>query len=352
MRLVRSVSGSLGRRCGAVILWPMLAVALCLPGSVLARANLTPVPDPFEAGGPAAGMPARSSIPPMPEPAAPDPVLQGAPASTPATGASAASLMLLYNPTRPSELSIFRPQAQRFIQLARAQRPKINAMTSRERIQFLENYVFALCNKRIVHGMQVNFAQETGVDSFCGYQPGMLNCYASDTCDEAAEDEAVRYIKAALARFDKFVRWSERRKWQYRGDALNVAIYTRNMPGRQMNTCSMLKVVNDNPQPVIVTVRGSVRTFNGQTHEVFGKPYYVAAKSSLPNLGDEDLFNKDTEARLRTLTSEVLSLSRRLSITDLYAYTGVHERWNCFPTVGNGSIAQPVIQQVSVEFPK
>lgn len=307
------------------VLWVLLVLVLLFPHhGAYAKANLTPVADPFESATTRVGALKVNALP----------------------------VLLLYDPTRASELSVFRGPAQRFIQLARAQRPKFNAMSSREKIQYLENYVFGLCNKRIVNGLQVAFTMETGADSFCGYQPGMLSCFAADTCDDAAQDEAVKYIKAALARYDKFIRWSERRKWQYRGDALKVAFYTRNMPGRHANTCAMLKLINDNPEPVIVNIRGSVRSSDGQTNAVFGKPYYVAAKSALPNLSDEDLFNKDTEARLRSLTSEVLALSKRLSIPDLQAYTGTHERWNCFASGNsNGSASQAVVQQVVVEFP-
>ncbi len=266
-------------------------------------------------------------------------------------GLKAFPVMLLYDPTRASELPVFTGNSKRFIQSARTLRPKFNAISSREKVQFLENYIFSLCNARIVNGMSAIYTLETGTEGFCGYQPGILNCFAADNCDKGAQEEAVSYIRRALAKYDNFIRWSERRKWQYRGDALHVAFYTRNTPGKYGDTCASLKLINDNPQPIIVKMRGSVRSDDGKMHGVFGKPYYVAAKSSLPNLSDEDLFNKDTEARMRTLTADALALSKRLSIPDIQAYTGTHEKWNCFSS-RNGGAAQAVLQQIVVEFPQ
>lgn len=262
-----------------------------------------------------------------------------------------APLILLYNPMRPSELPIFTGTAQRFIQSARPLRPKFNAMTSRDKVQFLERYVFALCNSHLVNGMDLVFKMETGSENFCGYAPGMLNCFASDSCDEKAYDDSVKFIKASLGKFDRFLKWSDRRKWQYRGDAMRVAFYTRNTPTRSGFLCSTLKLVNDNEEAAIVRIRATQRNADGRAQTVFSRPYYVGPKSSLPNLSDEDLFSKDTESRMRKLTTDAMALAKRAGITDIQAYTGTHERWNCFPSTKTNT-PQAEFQQVYVEFPK
>ena len=258
-------------------------------------------------------------------------------------------LMLLYNPMRTSEMSIFQGGAQRFIQTARPLRARFNALPSRDKVQFLERYVFALCNSRLVNGMDMVFKMETAGEGFCGYSPGMLSCFAADNCDEPAYETSVAYIRGALAKFDKFIRWSERRKWQYRGDARKVAFYTRVTQTRSGFLCTTLKLLNENEQAAIVHVQAMQRNAEGQVQAVLTRPYYLAPKSSLPNLSDEDLFSKDTEARMRKLMSEALAAARQAGISDIQAYTGTHERWNCFPSSKN-SVSQPDIRQVYVEF--
>ncbi len=260
-------------------------------------------------------------------------------------------LMLLYNPMRASELPIFSGSAQRFIQLARPLRPKFNAMPSREKVQFLERYVFAMCNSHLVNGMDIVFKMETGTENFCGYSPGMLSCFAADKCDEATYDNAVKYIKGSLAKFDRFVKWSDRRKWQYRGDALRVGFYTRNTLTKSGMICTTLKLVNDNDEPAIVRMRASLRSADGRLQTVFSRPYYVGPNASLPNLSDENLFSKDTEVRMRKLTADAQAVAKRAAILDIQAYTGTHERWNCFPSP-KPDAPQAEFQQVFIEFPK
>lgn len=260
-------------------------------------------------------------------------------------------VMLLYNPVRPSELPIFTGTALRFMQSARQQRPRFNAISSREKVQFLERYVYAMCNSHLVNGMDLVFKMETASENFCGYSPGMLNCFAADNCDAKNYADSVTYIRGSLAKFDKFVRWSDRRKWQYRGDALKIGFYTRNTPSRNGTLCATLKLVNDNEEPVIVRMRAALRTADGRMQTVFSRPYYVAARSSLPNLSDEDLFSKDTEVRMRKLTADAMALAKRAGIADIQAYTGTHERWNCLPSA-KPTAAQADFHQVFVEFPK
>jgi hypothetical protein len=261
-----------------------------------------------------------------------------------------APVMLLYNPIRPFELSIFSGPALRFMQAARPHRPKINAFSPREQVQFLERYVFAMCNSQLVNGMDLVFKLETGSENFCGYSPGMLGCFAADNCDAKTFEDAVKYIRGTLSKYDQFVRWSDRRKWKYRGDALNVGFYTRNIVLRNGDLCATLKAVNDNVEPVILRLKSRVRASDGKVYPVFSRPYYVAGKSTLPNLSDENLFAKDTEVRMRKLTAEALAQAKRIGLTDIQAYTGTHERWNCFasskPTAG-----QAEFQQIHIEFP-
>lgn len=260
-------------------------------------------------------------------------------------------VMLLYNPMRPSEMTIFGGAAQRFIQSARPLRPKFNAMSSRDKVHFLERYVFAMCNSHLVNGMDLVFKMETGSENFCGYSPGMLNCFAADSCDETTYADAVKYIKGSLAKFDRFLKWSDRRKWQYRGDALKVGFYTRNTPTRSGQLCTTLKLINDNEEAAIVRVRASLRTADGRVQTVLSRPYYVGPKASLPNLSDENLFSKDTESRMRMLTADAQALGKRAGITDIQAYTGTHERWNCYSSP-KAEAPQAEFQQVFVEFPK
>ncbi len=260
------------------------------------------------------------------------------------------NLMLLYNPARASELSIFTGAARRFMDSARSQRPKFDAASPREKVQFLERYVFALCNSRLVNGMDLVFKMETSSENFCGYTPGMLSCFASGTCDAAARENAEKYIRGSILKFDHFTTWAERRKWQYRGDALKVAFYTRNTQTRSGFQCSTLKLINDNPKPVIVWIRASRRDADGRTQTVFSKPYYLEAQSTLPNLSDEDLFAKDTESRMRKLMAEAMAAARRLGINDIQAYSGTHERWNCAPS-SKENLPQPVMQKIQIEFP-
>lgn len=280
------------------------------------------------------------SVPPLVD-IAPEPV--SAPPKTPPA-------LLLYNPLREAELPIFSGTAQRFIQSARPLRPKFNAMSSREKVNFLERYVFAMCNSRLVNGMDMVFKLETGSENFCGYMPGMLSCFAADSCTVPAYNEAVKYIRGSLAKFDRFMKWSDRRKWQYRGDAFKVSFYTRNTLTKRGQLCATLKLLNDNDEAVVVRVAARLRTADGGTHAVFTRPYYVAARSSLPNLSDEDLFSKDTEMRMRKLTADAQVLAKRVGMTDIQAYTGTHERWNCVSSASD-AVPQVEFSQVWVEFP-
>ena len=259
-------------------------------------------------------------------------------------------VLLLYNPTRASELPVFTGAAQRFIQSARPLRPKFNAMPSREKIQFLERYVFAMCNSRMVNGMDLVFKMETGDESFCGYSPGMLACFASDTCEEPIYWDMVKYIKGVLGRYDRFIKWADKRKWEYRGDALKVGFYTRNTLTKSGMACAALKLFNDNDEAVVIRLNASVRTTDGRVHPVFSRPYYVSPHGSLPNLSDEDLFSKDTEIRMRSLTSDAQALAKRMGIVDIQAYTGTHERWNCFASPGV-EMQQIQFQKIFIEFP-
>ncbi|MBV2234752.1 MAG: hypothetical protein KUL75_04310 [Sterolibacterium sp.] len=257
--------------------------------------------------------------------------------------------LLLYNPLREAELLIFTGAAQRFIESARPLRPKFNAMSSREKVNFLERYVFAMCNSRLVNGMDMVFKLETGSENFCGYMPGMLSCFAADSCNAAAYDDAVKYIRASLAKFDRFIKWSDRRKWQYRGDAFKVAFYTRNTLTKRGQLCATLKLLNDNEEAVVVRVAGRLRLADGSRQSVFTRPYYVAPRASLPNLSDEDLFSKDTEMRMRKLTADAQVWARQMGVTDIQAYTGTHERWNCVQA-SSDALPQTEISQVWVEF--
>lgn len=259
-------------------------------------------------------------------------------------------VQLLYNPLREAELSVFTGAAQRFMQSARPLRSKFNAMSSRDKVNFLERYVFAMCNSRLVNGMDMVFKLETGSENFCGYMPGMLSCFAADNCSEPAYQEAVKYIRGSLAKFDRFIKWSDRRKWQYRGDALKVAFYTRNTLTKRGQSCATLKLINDNDEAAVIRISARLRTADGSKQPVFTRPYYVAARSSLPNLSDEDLFSKDTEMRMRKLTADAQLLAKQAGITDIQAYTGTHERWNCVPSTGD-ALPQVEFSQVWVEFP-
>ena len=189
----------------------------------------------------------------------------------------------------------------RFVQSARSHRPKFDGLSAREKIHFLERYVFAICNSRLVNGMDLVFKLETGSENFCGYSPGMLNCYADEECDEAKRTETAQYVQGTLEKYDRFVDWAERRRWQYRGDALKVGFYTRNTLTKSGMICATLKLVNDNDEAVLVRLKSSLRTVDGRLQTVFSKPYYVGPRASLPNLSDEDLFSKDTELRMRQL---------------------------------------------------
>ncbi|KYC29122.1 protein of unknown function [Sterolibacterium denitrificans] len=283
---------------------------------------------------------AAVSVPPLVDVAEPEPV--SAPPKAP-------PVMLLYNPLREPELPIFTGAAQRFIQSARPLRPRFNAMPSREKVNFLERYVFAMCNSRLVNGMDMVFKMETGSENFCGYMPGMLSCFAADSCSEPAYAEAVKYIRGSLAKFDRFIKWSDRRKWQYRGDALKVAFYTRNTLTKRGQLCATLKLLNDNDEAVVVRAAARLRTADGGRHTVFSRPYYVAARSSLPNLSDEDLFSKDTEMRMRKLTADAQAVAKQAGIADIQAYTGTHERWNCVASASE-ALPQAEFSQVWVEF--
>ena len=253
----------------------------------------------------------------------------------------ASSVVLLYNPLRPAELSIFTGAALRFVHSARPLRPEFNRMPSREKVNFLERYVFAMCNSRLVNGMDMVFKMETNSENFCGYMPGMLSCFAADNCNAAAYQDAVQYIRGSLAKFDAFMRWSDRRKWQYRGDALGIAFYTRNTVTRRGQQCATLKLINDNATAVVVQAEAQLQLDTGEVKTVFSRPYYVAAKDDLPNLSDEDLFSKETESRMRKLTADAQGLARQLGIAEIQAYTGTHERWNCFAT---GQAALPQVR--------
>ncbi|MBP9713937.1 MAG: hypothetical protein KBD60_09645 [Sterolibacterium sp.] len=259
-------------------------------------------------------------------------------------------VILLYNPARRSELSIFTGPALRFVQSARSHRPKFDGLSAREKIHFLERYVFAICNSRLVNGMDLVFKLETGSENFCGYSPGMLNCYADEECDEAKRTETAQYVQGTLEKYDRFVDWAERRRWQYRGDALKVGFYTRNTLTKSGMICATLKLVNDNDEAVLVRLKSSLRTVDGRLQTVFSKPYYVGPRASLPNLSDEDLFSKDTELRMRQLTADAQAVAKRMSVVDIQAYTGTHERWNCFPSPGPDA-QQPRFQQLHIEFP-
>lgn len=265
------------------------------------------------------------------------------------TAPKAPPVLLLYNPVRTAELPIFTGAAQRFIQSARPLRPRFNAMSSREKVQFLERYVFAMCNSRMVNGMDLVFRMETGNENFCGYSPGMLNCFASDTCEESTYGDMVKYIKGVLGRYDSFIKWADRRKWEYRGDALKVGFYTRNTMTKSGMTCATLKLVNDNDEAAVVRMNASARTADGRIHSVFSRPYYVGPHASLPNLSDEDLFSKDTEIRMRSLTSDAQAFAKRMGIVDIQAYTGTHERWNCFASAG-ADVQQIQFQKIFIEF--
>ncbi len=259
-------------------------------------------------------------------------------------------VLLLYNPIRASELPVFTGVAQRFMQSARPLRPKFNAMSSREKVQFLERYVFAMCNSRMVNGMDLVFKMETGDENFCGYSPGMLACFASDTCEEPIYWDMVKYIKGVLGRYDRFIKWADKRKWEYRGDALKVGFYTRNTLTKSGMACTTLKLINDNDEAVVVRLNANVRTTDGRVHSVFSRPYYVSPHGTLPNLSDEDLFSKDTEIRMRSLTSDAQALAKRMGIVDIQAYTGTHERWNCFASAGV-EMQQIQFQKIFIEFP-
>lgn len=265
------------------------------------------------------------------------------------SGPRAPSVSLVYNPARSAELTIFSGPALRFIQSARPLRRQINAMNAREQVNFLERYVFAMCNSRLVNGMDLVYKLDTGSENFCGYVPGMLSCYVAENCDEKTGLKAVQYMQGALDKFDRFMRWSDQRKWQYRGDALRVGFYTRNTLTRSGRLCATLKLINDHDRAAIVYLRANLKTSDGRSHGVFSRPYYVAAHSSLPNLSDEDLFNRDTEARMRKLTLDAQELARRLGVSDIQAYTGTQEHWNCVanPAGRNASLE---LQKIHVEF--
>ena len=267
------------------------------------------------------------------------------------TGPLSPPLLLLYNPARSSELPIFTGTARRFMDSARQMRPKFDLMPSREKVQFLERYVYALCNSHLVNGMDLVFKMESGSENFCGYTPGMLSCFSAETCDEAAQENAQKYIGGSLAKFDNFLKWADRRAWQYRGDALKVAFYTRNTRTRSGFQCSTLKIINDNPEPVIIWLRAMRRNPDGRQQAVFTKPYYVGPRATLPNLSDEDLFAKDTENRMRKLMTDAMAVARRVGINDIQAYSGTHERWNCSLT-DKEVLPQPVLQKIHIDFPK
>lgn len=260
-------------------------------------------------------------------------------------------VLLLYNPVRPAELHVFTGAAQRFIQSARPLRPRFNAMSSRDKVQFLERYVFAMCNSRLVNGMDLVFRMETGSENFCGYSPGMLACFATDSCEEATYSDMVRYIKEMLKRYDRFIKWADKRKWEYRGDALKVGFYTRNTVTKSGMVCSTIKLINDNDEAAIVRMNARIRSTDGRLNTVFSRPYYIGPHASLPNLSDEDLFSKDTEIRMRSLTADAQALAKRSGILDIQAYTGTHERWNCFSTP-SPEVLQVQFQKIHIEFPR
>ena len=277
------------------------------------------------------------------------PLIDAGDMATASAGPRTPPVSLIYNPARAAELTIFNGSALRFIQSARPLRRKINTMNAREQVNFLERYVFAMCNSRLVNGMDLVYKLDTGSENFCGYVPGMLSCYVAENCDEKTGLKAVQYMQGALDKFDRFMRWTDQRKWQYRGDALKVGFYTRNTLTRSGRLCATLKLINDNEQAVVVYVRASLKTPDGRAHGVFSRPYYVAAHSSLPNLSDEDLFNRDTEARMRKLTLDAQELARRQGITDIQAYTGTQEHWNCV-AAATGRIAPIELQKIHIDF--
>jgi hypothetical protein len=179
----------------------------------------------------------------------------------------------------------------------------------------------------------------------------MLSCFSADSCEEDKRSEMLGYVQGSLGKYDRFVHWADRRKWQYRGDALKLAVYTRNTLTKSGMICATLKLINDNDEAALVRFKSNLKTADGRLHTVFSKPYYVAPRASLPNLSDEDLFNKDTEFRMRQLTADAQALAKRVGVVDIQAYTGTHERWNCFPSP-RPEAQQPQFQQIHIEFPQ
>lgn len=238
-------------------------------------------------------------------------------------------LMLIYNPMRPAALSVFKEHTLRFMQAGQQQRARFNTLTPHAQVQFLERHVFGLCHTAISDGLDKVYGLETGNQGFCGYSPDRLACYAARTCDAATQAQHVRFIQASLRQYDEFVAWSQRRQWRYQGDAMGLALYARIERSAQGRSCAYVKLINGRTQPVIVHLKASLEGARGRSQPVWTTPYYVPAQASLPNVGDENLFNPGTEARMRRLTRAAMQAAAAAGLMDIAAYSGPQERGNC-----------------------